>query len=207
MRIQEPAGRDVAQEHRPAPPSRTAPAPGPAGAGRTPADILALQRTAGNAAVSRLLDQERHAHGSGCGHETPVQRRVSPVDVVNRPGRPLETSVQDKLQYYTGKRYEDVRIHTDSAAHESAAGINADAYTSGQHIAFQRGRYNPSTPSGMEMLIHEVRHRDQQMAGSVPGTDMGDGTKMSSPGDSGETDATQFARDALSNPAGNRTAE
>ncbi|WP_255949415.1 toxin glutamine deamidase domain-containing protein [Streptomyces odontomachi] len=36
--------------------------------------VLALQRTAGNAAVTRALGAQRHVHGAGCGHGLPVQR-------------------------------------------------------------------------------------------------------------------------------------
>ncbi|SER50776.1 hypothetical protein SAMN04487983_1017100 [Streptomyces sp. yr375] len=55
--------------------------------------LLALQRTAGNAAVARILDQERHAHGPGCGHATtesaapPVQR----APTFTRTGAPAES--------------------------------------------------------------------------------------------------------------------
>ncbi|MEU6733957.1 DUF4157 domain-containing protein [Streptomyces physcomitrii] len=40
------------------------------------AGLLALQRAAGNAAVSRALGEERHEHGAGCGHQA-VQRAAA----------------------------------------------------------------------------------------------------------------------------------
>ncbi|MBC3841793.1 hypothetical protein GXW82_20900 [Streptacidiphilus sp. 4-A2] len=55
----------------------------------TPAEVLALQRSLGNASVSRLLDrqpqvqrqaaeQQPHVHSGGCGHGAPqVQRRLA----------------------------------------------------------------------------------------------------------------------------------
>ncbi|WDN56984.1 hypothetical protein [Streptomyces clavuligerus] len=74
------------------------------------AQVLALQRLAGNAAVSRALAEARHQHGPGCGHanppvqrdadtdlhehgpgcrhgETPAQRRVPPDEAVATLGR------------------------------------------------------------------------------------------------------------------------
>ncbi|MGW2909449.1 eCIS core domain-containing protein [Streptomyces asoensis] len=59
-------------------------ASGPAGGGVPPSagQLLALQRTAGNAAVVRALDRQRqpghHTHGPSCGHQdpAPVQRRT-----------------------------------------------------------------------------------------------------------------------------------
>ncbi|MEV8566754.1 hypothetical protein AB0436_14465 [Streptomyces sp. NPDC051322] len=37
--------------------------------GRSPLSLRALQRSIGNAAVSRLIEQDRHQHGAGCGHQ------------------------------------------------------------------------------------------------------------------------------------------
>lgn len=51
--------------------------------------LLALQRSIGNAAVSRLIEESRHEHGAGCGHEeassAPVQRSTV-HDVLRSPG-------------------------------------------------------------------------------------------------------------------------
>lgn len=57
--------------------------------------LLALQRSAGNAAVVRVLDETRHAHGAGCGHEQatppPVQRSAA-HEVLRSSGRPLNAA-------------------------------------------------------------------------------------------------------------------
>ncbi|MFD8612172.1 hypothetical protein [Streptomyces sp. NPDC059631] len=36
--------------------------------GLSPADVTSLQRSAGNGAVARALDEQRHTHGPSCGH-------------------------------------------------------------------------------------------------------------------------------------------
>ncbi|MBE1602747.1 MULTISPECIES: hypothetical protein [Streptomyces] len=47
--------------------------------GGTPAEsMLSLQRLAGNAAVSRAVEEQRHAHTADCGHTPPVQRSTEP---------------------------------------------------------------------------------------------------------------------------------
>ncbi|MFE2374384.1 hypothetical protein [Streptomyces sp. NPDC059398] len=50
-----------------------------------PGGLLALQRSAGNAAVVRAME-ERHTHGAGCGHAPSVQRMPAP-EVPPKPAR------------------------------------------------------------------------------------------------------------------------
>ncbi|MEU0843823.1 PE-PGRS family protein [Streptomyces sp. NPDC005962] len=56
---------------------------GPGGA-MTPGRALALQGSVGNAVASRMIERERHVHGAGCGHETPVQRAAVQQAAVQR---------------------------------------------------------------------------------------------------------------------------
>jgi hypothetical protein len=62
--------------------------------------------------------------------------------------------------------FADVRLHTDSAAAESAQTLNASAYTFGNEIVFGAGRYRPDTEHGRRLLAHELAHVVQQ--GHVP---------------------------------------
>jgi hypothetical protein len=58
-----------------------------------------------------------------------------------------------------------VRVHTDAQAARSARSVNASAYTAGQHIVFDRGRYAPHTSAGQRLLAHELTHVLQQSGG------------------------------------------
>ncbi len=58
--------------------------------------------------------------------------------------------------------FSDVRIHTDSRAAEAARGVGALAFTAGRHIVFGHRQYRPETPSGEELLAHELSHVAQQ---------------------------------------------
>lgn len=64
----------------------------------------------------------------------------------------------------TARRYDfgDVRIHTDSAADESARAVGALAYTVGRDVVFAAGRYAPASPEGRALLAHELTHVIQQ---------------------------------------------
>jgi hypothetical protein len=51
-----------------------------------------------------------------------------------------------------------VRIHDNPRAAESAAQINARAFSLGSSIAFGAGEYRPATPEGKQLLAHELAH-------------------------------------------------
>ncbi|MEU4524543.1 DUF4157 domain-containing protein [Amycolatopsis sp. NPDC024027] len=161
-----------------------------AAAGRTdvlgPAGMLGLQRAVGNAGTSSLVEEER-----------------SPVhDVVGSGGgSPLDTATRADMETRFGHDFGDVRVHTDGAAHDSAKSVNAQAYTVGSNIVFQRDKYDPSSDSGKHMLAHELTHVVQQRSGPVDGTDAGGGVKVSDPSDRFEREAVANADRLMSSPA------
>jgi hypothetical protein len=61
-----------------------------------------------------------------------------------------------------GYDFSAVRVHTDEAAAQSARALGALSYTAGTDIAFDRGQYEPGTPSGRRLLAHELTHVAQQ---------------------------------------------
>jgi Domain of unknown function (DUF4157) len=160
-----------------------------AGAGRTdvlgPEGVLGLQRVAGNAGVTALMEEER-----------------SPVhDVVSSGGRPLEPDVKEEMEGRLGHDFSDVRVHDDSAAADSAKAVNAHAYTVGSNVVFQRDTYDPSTTEGKTTLAHELTHVVQQRSGPVEGTSAPGGIKVSDPSDRFEREAAANADRAMSGPA------
>ncbi|MFB7594023.1 DUF4157 domain-containing protein [Streptomyces sp. NPDC056160] len=164
------------------------------------ASLLHLQRTAGNTAVARMLDLERHSHGPGCGHDT-AQDEATPVqrstvhDVLRTPGTPLEPVLRAEMEARLGADFSDVRMHTDQAARRSAAEVGARAYTSGSHVVVGEGGSDRHT------LAHELTHVVQQRSGPVAGTDHGDGLRVSDPSDRFEREAEANAHRALAAPA------
>jgi hypothetical protein len=158
-------------------------------AGRTdvlgPAGLLGLQRTIGNADTTALIEEGR-----------------SPVhDVINSGGAPLPTDTRADMEARFGQNFGDVRVHTDAAAHESAKSVNAQAYTVGSSIVFQRDNYDPASESGKHMLAHELTHVVQQRSGPVDGTDTGNGVRVSDPSDRFEREAVSTADRVMSGPA------
>ena len=77
-------------------------------------------------------------------------------------GRPMDGDTKGFMESRFGQDFSQVRIHTDSRAAESAAAIQAKAYTSGRDVVFGAGEYQPGSDSGKRLLAHELVHVGQQ---------------------------------------------
>lgn len=92
---------------------------------------------------------------------------VSPLDVIQTGGRPLDQSVRSSMESRFQRDFGKVRIHTDARAAQSAQRLSARAYTTGTNIVFGAGEYSPHTPAGASVLAHELTHVVQQ-EGATP---------------------------------------
>ena len=137
---------------------------------------------------------------------TPAPRLAASVyrsavdNVLGSPGQPLAAPVKEEMEARLGADFSMVRVHTDDAARASATAIGSVAYTSGPHVVI-----GPGAPD-KRILAHELTHVIQQQQGPVPGTDTGNGLKISDPGDRLEQDAEANARHAFSGPFPQHTA-
>jgi hypothetical protein len=82
--------------------------------------------------------------------------------VLERPGRPLETSARHFFERRFNRDFGTVRIHADAEAATAARAVNAHAYTVGNHVVFGEGRYAPANHAGRRLLAHELTHVVQQ---------------------------------------------
>lgn len=90
---------------------------------------------------------------------------VPPIvyDVLRSPGQPLDDAVRTDMEArFGGADFNDVRIHTDARAAESAAAVNAKAYTVGQNIVFGSAQLRANQLEGQRLLAHELVHTQQQ---------------------------------------------
>ena len=149
----------------------------------TPSAVMHLQKTAGNASVTAALEEQE---------PSPVK------DVVKSDaGAPLGGETRDFMESRLGADFGDVRVHTDSKASESARSVQAHAYTVGNDVVFQSGKYEPESDSGKRMLAHELTHVVQQRSGPVAGTAAPGGIKVSHPSDAFEQAAESSADRAM----------
>ena len=79
-------------------------------------------------------------------------------------GSPLDTQVRGEMEHGFGVDFSNIRIHTGSQAGEMSSHLRAQAFTHGNHIYFNQGKYNPDSKKGKHLLAHELTHTIQQGA-------------------------------------------
>jgi predicted secreted Zn-dependent protease len=106
----------------------------------------------------------RHAEGDGASAGGAFSdAALGRVDAAVRGGgRPLGDDSRADMETRFGHDFSRVRIHDDASAAESAAMVQARAYTLGADIVFARGEYAPGTTEGRRLLAHELTHVVQQ---------------------------------------------
>lgn len=107
---------------------------------------LQLKQTIGNQAAQRMLL-------SGSKGAPPIVN-----DVLHSPGQSLAAGTRSFMEARFGHDFSRVRIHTNDKAAKSAKAISAQAYTFGRDIVFGKGKYNPQTFEGKNLLAHELTH-------------------------------------------------
>jgi hypothetical protein len=117
----------------------------------------------------------------------PPRDMQSARDLTKTPGQELPGVLARELSMTLGHDVSGVRVHHDAHAAASAAHYAADAYTLGSHIAFGANRYQPDTEQGRRLLAHELTHVVQARHGG------GTATRISSPSDASEQEASRIA--------------
>ena len=83
-------------------------------------------------------------------------------EVLRSSGQPLDTEARSFMESRFGYDFNQVRVHTDSKAAQSAQSLRARAYTAGSNIVFGYRQYAPQTDVGRKLLAHELTHVVQQ---------------------------------------------
>jgi hypothetical protein len=148
-----------------------------------PKRIDSIQRTTEEGSDAVMADTSMITAG-----DTVVNRKnisFHHSDVIQRSGRgppassiPFEQSLSssrgsgnalpgDTRQYMEsrfGADFSGVRVHTGTAAESLSSNIHAQAFTHGNDIYFNSGKYAPQTEAGGLLLAHELTHTIQQGA-------------------------------------------
>lgn len=114
--------------------------------------------------------------------------------VLAEAGQPLEGSARAFMESRFGYSFDSVRIHNGPAAAASAEGIQARAYTVGNHVVFGAGEYQPRSEAGRRLLAHELTHTVQQQAAPARVMRQPAGQSWGDACSGGATDPCQFSR-------------
>ena len=109
--------------------------------------------------------------------------------MLRSPGQPLDRGSRELFEPRFGHDFSSVRVHTGEQAAQSAAAVNAHAYTVGSHIVLGKAAVRSSLDE-RRLLAHELTHVVQQTrsvthhAGTI---------EIQPPGTHAEREADQFA--------------
>ncbi|MCB0397539.1 MAG: DUF4157 domain-containing protein [Flavobacteriales bacterium] len=77
-------------------------------------------------------------------------------------GQSMPSSVQNEMSAGLGADFSNVNIHTDSTAVQLSSELGAHAFTVGNDVYFNQGKYDPASSGGKHLLAHELTHTIQQ---------------------------------------------
>ncbi len=77
-------------------------------------------------------------------------------------GTPMPTSTRSFMESRFGTDFSSVNIHTGSDAVQLSRELNAQAFTVGNDIYFNSGKFAPDSSEGKQLLAHELTHTVQQ---------------------------------------------
>ena len=79
-------------------------------------------------------------------------------------GHTMDNDTKTAMESSFGADFSGVKVHTNNQAVQMSKDLNAHAFTVGNDIFFNEGRYQPSTKQGAGLLAHELTHTVQQGA-------------------------------------------
>ncbi len=97
------------------------------------------------------------------GNAAPVSGNLSSrIQNARGGGSSLDSSTQNFMSSRFGADFSNVRVHTDSNAVQMSRELSAHAFTVGNDLFFNQGKYNPGSDDGKRLLAHELTHVVQQ---------------------------------------------
>jgi len=96
--------------------------------------------------------------------ETEIQNNEleGKLDSSKDGGTGLDKKTKGEMESGFGADFSNVKIHTDSNAVHMSQELGAQAFTNGNDVYFNKGKYNPNSKEGKHLLAHELTHTVQQ---------------------------------------------
>ena len=97
----------------------------------------------------------------------PVNQSVeNDLDSSKGSGTAMDKNTRREMESGFGSDFGKVNIHTDSKAIKMSEELGAQAFTHGNDIYFNNGKYNTDSKAGKHLLAHELTHTIQQTGGN-----------------------------------------
>ena len=82
-------------------------------------------------------------------------------------GSSLPASTQSEMSDSIGYDFSNVKVHTGPESAQLNKSLGAQAFTHGNDVFFNAGKFNPESTNGKHLLAHELTHVVQQGKGRV----------------------------------------
>lgn len=82
-------------------------------------------------------------------------------------GSAMENGVKAEMEHGFGADFSGVKVHTNRQAIQMNKSLGAQAFTTGNDIFFNEGKYTPGSEKGKRLLAHELTHTLQQGASAA----------------------------------------
>lgn len=105
--------------------------------------------------------QRKADAGGGMASQTVTNQ----IQATKGGGTPLPTTTRSFMETRFGTDFSQVNIHTGSDAVQLSRELNAQAFTVGNDIYFNSGKFSPDSTGGRQLLAHELTHTVQQSHG------------------------------------------
>jgi hypothetical protein len=106
--------------------------------------------------------EEEKIHKKGAAVGGVGEKTAKYVQNIGSRGQPMAEKDQAFYGERMGYNFSKVRIHTGRDAADSARDAGAKAYTYGDHVVFNEGRYDTDSDDGRTLIAHELTHVVQQ---------------------------------------------
>ncbi len=121
-----------------------------------------VQRMEEEENVQRMEEEEEAVQTKPEGKNNASPKVESSLKNSKGNGRRMSKSVKNDMESGFGADFSQVKIHTDDNAVQMNKQLKAQAFTHGNDVYFNQGKYNPSSAEGKHLLAHELTHTIQQ---------------------------------------------
>jgi hypothetical protein len=136
-------------------------------AGEEEEEIMQMQAEEEEEEIQTQVEEEEELQMKGANDAVASNSTEHALQSTKGGGRPLDSNVRLEMETGFGTDFSGVRVHTDSTSVQMNKDLGARAFTSGNDIYFNEGKYAPTSHNGKKLLAHELTHTVQQ-AGSKP---------------------------------------
>lgn len=117
--------------------------------------------------IQRKEEEEEAIQLSPDGSPAASPQIASQITQSKGSGQSLTAPVQAEMGQKIGADFSGVNIHTGSQAAGMSNALGAQAFTHGNDIYFNEGKYQPESKEGKHLLAHELTHTVQQGAAPI----------------------------------------